>query len=308
MNQDETFSDRLRSYFPVVNWLPTYDKKWLRADLIAGTTLAAFTIPEAIAYADLAGMPSQAGLYACIAAPLLYTLFGTSRQLVVGPTSAVSILVAAALGSLTVESPAQYAALAATTAILAGLIAFVAYSLRLGVLMNFISESVLVGFSSGAALYIAGSQLGKLFGIHGAQGQFIERITYLMNHLAETNLWTLALGIAGLVILLAGEHWKPKLPWALMTVMGSIGLMNVLDSKALGIDVVGAIPSGLPTLGLPPVFLPDVRDVIRGAVAIFVLAYVEGMSMARTFASKNGYLSIPIRNCWPWASSALGPA
>lgn len=289
MDRHENFSDRLRSYLPIIDWLPSYQRQWLSSDLIAGTTLAAFTIPEAIAYADLAGMPPQAGLYACIAAPLLYTLFGTSRQLVVGPTSAVSILVAAALGSLTVDSPAQYAALAAMTAILVGLTAVVAYSLRLGVLMNFISESVLVGFSSGAALYIASTQLGKLFGIHGAQGQFIERISHVMQHIGEANPWALALGVGAIAIILAGEHLVPRLPWALVIVLTSIGLMHVVDPKLHGIDMVGNVPSGLPVLSLPPVFLPDVREVLRGAVAIFVLAYVEGMSMARTFASKNGY-------------------
>jgi sulfate permease, SulP family len=289
MDRHETFSARLRSYFPIIGWLPGYDRKWLASDLIAGSTLAAFTIPEAIAYADLAGMPPQAGLYACIAAPLLYTVLGTSRQLVVGPTSAVSILVAAALGSLTVESPGQYVALASMIAILVGLTSIVAYSLRLGVLMNFISESVLMGFSSGAALYIASTQIGKLFGVHGAQGQFIERITHLTQNVAQANPWTLALGVGGIVLLVAGEHWKPKLPWALILVLGSIGLMSILDPKTHGIQLVGEIPGGLPVISLPPVFLPDVRDVIRGAVAVFVLAYVEGMSMARTFASKHGY-------------------
>lgn len=306
MDQQETFLDRLRRNLPIVNWLPTYEKRWLSCDLIAGTTLAAFTIPEAIAYADLAGMPPQAGLYASIAAPLLYTLFGTSRQLVVGPTSAVSILVAAALGSLTVESPAQYAALAATTAILVGFIAFVGYSLRLGFLMNFISESVLVGFSSGAALYIAASQLAKLFGIHGAQGQFLERISYLVQHIGETNPWALAFGVAGILVLLAGEHWLPRIPWALMIVLGSIGLMSVIDAKTVGLDVVGTIPIGLPSLSLPPVFLPDVRDVIRGAVAIFVLAYVEGMSMARTFATKNGYRVDPDQELLALGFASIG--
>jgi sulfate permease, SulP family len=306
MDQQETFSDRFRSYFPIIDWLPTYEKRWLSSDLVAGTTVAAFTIPEAIAYADLAGMPPQAGLYACIAAPLLYSLFGTSRQLVVGPTSAVSILVAAALGGLTVESPAQYGALAAMTAILVGLIAVVAYSLRLGFLMNFISESVLVGFSSGAALYIASTQIGKLFGIQGAQGQFIERITHLTQQIGQVNPWALALGVAGILIILAGEHWVPKLPWALIVVLGSIGLMTVIDSKAHGIDVVGAIPSGLPVMSLPPVFLPDVRDVIRGAVAIFVLAYVEGMSMARTFASKNGYQVDPNQELLALGFASIG--
>jgi high affinity sulfate transporter 1 len=306
MLEQETFSDRLRGYFPIINWLPAYEKQWLRPDIIAGTTLAAFTIPEAIAYADLAGMPSQAGLYACIAAPLLYMLFGTSRQLVVGPTSAVSILVASALGSLTLDSPAQYAALASLTAILVGLIAFLAYSLRLGVLMNFISESVLVGFSTGAAFYIAGSQLGKLFGIHGAQGQFLERITHLVHHIGETNLWALAFGVSAIVVIVAGEHWAPKMPWPLMTVLGSIGLMTVVDPKVHGIDLVGAIPSGLPEFSIPPVFLPDVRDVIRGAVAIFVLAYVEGMSMARTFALKNGYSVNPNQELLALGFASIG--
>ncbi len=306
MLEQETFSDRLRGYFPIINWLPAYEKQWLRPDLIAGTTLAAFTIPEAIAYADLAGMPSQAGLYACIAAPLLYMLFGTSRQLVVGPTSAVSILVASALGSLTLDSPAQYAALAALTAILVGLIAFLAYSLRLGVLMNFISESVLVGFSTGAALYIAGSQLGKLFGIHGAQGQLLERITHLVHHIGETNIWALVFGVSAIVVIVAGERWAPKMPWPLLTVLGSIGLMTVVDPKVHGIDLVGAIPSGLPEFSIPPVFLPDVRDVIRGAVAIFVLAYVEGMSMARTFALKNGYSVNPNQELLALGFASIG--
>jgi sulfate permease, SulP family len=306
MDQYESLSDRLQNYFPIVSWLPTYDKEWLRPDLIAGTTLAAFTIPEAIAYADLAGLPPQAGLYACITAPILYVFLGTSRQLVLGPTSAVSILVASALGSLTVTSPDQYAALAAMTAILVGLIAIIAYSLRLGFLMNFISESVLMGFSTGAALYIAGTQLGKLFGIHGAQGEFIERVTYITRHIGETNPWALALGAAGLAILLAGEHWRPKLPWALIMVLGSIALMSVLDPRTHGIDLVGAIPLGLPTVSLPPVFLPDVRDMVRGAVAIFVLAYVEGMSMARTFASQRGYRIDPNQELLALGFASLG--
>lgn len=289
MRQEDSFADRLRHHLPIISWLSRYEMEWFRSDAMAGLTLAAFTIPEAIAYAELAGMPAQAGLYACIAAPLLYMLFGTSRQLVVGPTSAVSILVASALAGLTVESPAQYAALAALIAVIVGVIALIAYALRLGVLMNFISESVLVGFSTGAALYIAGSQLGKIFGIHGAEGQFLERVSYLVEHIDKTNLYALGFGVCGIVVLFAGEHWKPRLPWPLMVVLGSIGLMTILGSKGQSIDVVGSIPGGLPSFTIPPVFLPDAREVVRGAVAVFVLAYVEGMSMARAFASKNGY-------------------
>jgi high affinity sulfate transporter 1 len=306
MDRQENFSDRLSNCVPIISWLPAYKKQWLSSDLIAGTTLAAFTIPEAIAYSDLAGMPPQAGLYACIAAPLLYTIFGTSRQLAVGPTSAVSILVAAALGGLMVHSPAQYAALAGMTAIVVGLIAIVAYLLRLGVLMNFISESVLVGFSSGAALYIASTQLGKLFGIHGGNGQFIERMSHLIQHIGEANPWALGLGILALVILITGEHLVPKLPWSLIIVLGSIGLMNVIDANAHGISMVSTIPSGLPLISLPSVSLPDVKHILHGAFAIFVLAYVEGMSMARTFASKHGYRVDPNQELLALGFASIG--
>lgn len=306
MDRPESFSDRWRDYFPIIGWLPAYKKQWLSSDLIAGTTLAAFTIPEAIAYSDLAGMPPQAGLYACITAPIVYMIFGTSRQLAVGPTSAVSILVSAAIGSLMVHSPAQYAALAAMTAILVGLIAVLAYFLRLGVLMNFISESVLVGFSSGAALYIASTQLSKLFGVHGVQGQFIERIYHLAQHIGEANPWALALGMAGIVVLVTGEWLVPRLPWSLIVVLGTIGLMHVIDPKSYGISMVGTIPSGLPAVSMPAVSLPDVRHILHGALAIFMLAYVEGMSMARTFASKNGYRVDPDKELLALGIASIG--
>lgn len=306
MRHEDSFSDRIRAYLPIISWAPNYETSWFRADLTAGITLAAFTIPEAIAYAELAGMPVQAGLYACIAAPLLYMLFGTSRQLVVGPTSAVSILVASALAGLTIESPAQYAALAALIAVIVGIISLIAYALRLGVLMNFISESVLVGFSTGAALYIAASQLGKLFGIHGVSGQFFERVSFIIDNIHLTNHWALAFGLCGIAALFVGEHWKPTLPWPLIVVLGSIGIMNLVDPKTVGIDVVGSIPSGLPKITIPPVFLPDAREVVRAAVAVFVLAYVEGMSMARAFALKNGYSVNPNKELLALAFASIG--
>src|SRR4030042_3232238 len=158
MRQKLSYMNRLSRSVPILQWLPTYDKSWLRSDVMAGLPLAAFTIPEAIAYAELAGLPAKAGLYASIAAPILYMLFGTSRQLAVGPTSAVSVLIASGLGALAISSPDQYMALATTTAILVGIIALICYALRLGFLVNFISESVLVGFATGAAVTIAATQ------------------------------------------------------------------------------------------------------------------------------------------------------
>lgn len=281
--------EKLRHYLPILKWLPAYEKAWLRPDIMAGTTLAAFTIPEAIAYAELAGLAPQAGLYASIAPPLLYTLFGTSRQLVVGPTSAVSVLVASGLATLTIVSPDHYVALASATALMVGLIAIVSYSLRLGFLVNFISESVLVGFSTGAGLYIAATQLAKMFGIKGSHGQFFERIWHVTTHLPDTNLYALSLGVTGIAILVFGEHLFRRLPWALLVVLGSIALMTVTDLVYRGVHIIGEVPRGMPALSVPHLAFDDIPDLVRTAVGAFVLSYLEGMSMARTFASKNKY-------------------
>ncbi len=235
---------RLSRILPIFQWLPAYQRESLRPDITAGLTLAAFTIPEAIAYAELAGLPASSGLYAAIAAPLLYMLFGTSRQLAVGPTAAVSVLVASGLGRLAISSPDHYAALAATTAVLVGVMALVSYGLRLGFLVNFISESVLVGFSTGAAVYIAATQLSKLFGVAGSHGHFLDRMLDLAQHIGATNVWALGLGIAGVVVLLAGERAFPRLPWALIVVLGSIGVMNFTDLGARGVRVCD--PGSLP--------------------------------------------------------------
>jgi sulfate permease, SulP family len=278
------------SVIPIGQWARGYDRAWLRPDVIAGVTLAAFTIPEAMAYAGLAGLPPQAGLYAALIAPIAYLIFGTSRQLSLGPTSALSIMVASGLSVIAFADPSQYAAAAAVTAILVAIICFIAWLLRLGFLVNFISEAVLVGFSSGAALYIASTQLGKLFGIHGSSGEFFERIAYILQHLDETNLPTLLLGLAGIVILLVMEEKLPRWPSALIVVLGSIALMSFSNLAARGVAVTGAIPSGLPTPQIPKLLdLNTVRLLLPLAFSVFMLAYVEGMSMARTFADKHHY-------------------
>jgi sulfate permease, SulP family len=280
---------RLSRILPIFQWLPAYQKESLRPDITAGLTLAAFTIPEAIAYAELAGLPANAGLYAAIAAPLLYMLFGTSRQLAVGPTAAVSVLVASGLGRLAISSPDHYAALAATTAVLVGIMALVSYGLRLGFLVNFISESVLVGFSTGAAVYIAATQLSKLFGVAGSHGHFLNRMIDLAHHIGATNVWALGVGIAGVVVILVGEHAFPRLPWSLIVVLGSIAVMNFTGLADQGVRVVGEIPSGFPVPALPPISLPILGDVLRTAAGAFILACLDAMSLARMFARQNHY-------------------
>jgi sulfate permease, SulP family len=297
---------RLSRILPIFQWLPAYQKDSLRPDITAGLTLAAFTIPEAIAYAELAGLPAKAGLYAAIAAPLLYMVFGTSRQLAVGPTAAVSVLVASGLGRLAISSPDHYAALAATTAVLVGVMALASYGLRLGFLVNFISDSVLVGFSTGASVYIAATQLNKLFGVPGSHGHFLDRMLDLAHHIGATNVWALGLGIAGIVILLAGERGFPRLPWALIVVLGSIGLMNATDLATRGVHVVGEIPSGFPVPALPPISLSILGDVLRTATGAFILACLDAMSMARMFARRNNYRVDPNHELLALGIASLG--
>jgi MFS superfamily sulfate permease-like transporter len=265
-------------------WLRSYNRGWLRPDLLAGLTVAAFSVPESMAYATLAGLEPQHGLYASVVAMLLYTFFGTSRQLSVGVTSALSIMVAGTLVLLAGGDAGRYLGLASLTALVAGGIAVAAGLFRLGFIVNFISHSVLVGFSAGAALYIAASQLSKLFGIEGVEGGFFPRVANVVTNLDQTNLTALGFGLAGLAALLLLERFLPRLPGALIVVIVSILIVSIAN---LSVEVTGEIPRGLPTLGLPRVGLSDLSDVVTLAFACFLLSYIEGMSAARTFAVRH---------------------
>ena len=279
----------VESHLPVVRWLRSYDRAWLRLDLVAGLTVAAAMIPEGLAYASLANLPPQAGLYAGFFATLTYVFLGTSRQVVVGPTSALSILVAAGVGALAVGDPRQYAAMVALTAVLVGAMYVVAWLLRLGFLVNFISESVVTGFAAGAGVFIASTQLGTLLGISGSSGVFYERVWFVLQHLGGTNLPTLAIGLAGIALLLAGERYFPSLPNALVVVLLSIGVVSMTGLRGAGVAVTGEIPSGLPALALPTVSISTVGSLLHVAAACFLLSSVYGIGAVQTFARKHEY-------------------
>lgn len=272
-----------------LEWLTRYKISMLPADLLAGMTLGAFTLPEAMAYAGLAGLPLEAGLYAGIFASISYFILGTSRHLTVGPTSALSILLASGLASFGLTDPAQYASMAAITAILVAAICFICWFLHLGFLVHFVSEPVLTGFSAGAALYIGMTQLNKLFGIHGGHGEFFERLFYLFNQLGDMHWPSLMLGISTIIFLAVGHKYIPKLPVALLVVSASILITSYTGLGHKGIKVVGQIPQGLPGLSLPPVSLQTIRSLMPLTLAVFLLSYIEGISMARTFSKKHGY-------------------
>jgi SulP family sulfate permease len=285
----EVAKQRVIALVPVLGWLPSYDKTWLKFDLLAGLTLAAFAIPDNMAYATLAGLPPEYGLYAGIMAPLAYFFFATSRHASVGPSSSESIMVATFLAAMVISSPAEYAGIVALTAILVGIISVVAWLLKLGFLVNLISGPVMKGFLVGTGIVILVSQIPKLLGLSGAPSSFFQKIVFILQNLPETNLYALALGIGALLLFLALEHKFPRLPGSLVVVILSIILVWLLDLEAMGVEIVGTIPQGLPEIGIP-VFSPgDVELVFPLAIGLFVLSFVELSSIARTYGKAHEY-------------------
>jgi high affinity sulfate transporter 1 len=279
----------LAAVFPPLQWLPAYRAAWLPADALAGATLAAYAIPVSLAYATLAGLPPQYGIYCYLLAGLGYALLGTSRQLAVGPTSAISMLVGTTVAGMAAGDPARWAGIAALAALLMAVLAALAWLLRLSGLVNFISETILVGFKAGAALTIAMTQLPKLFGVPGGGDQFFERLGVLAGQLGDTNLVVLAFGLGLLGLLLLGDRLLPGRPVALLVVALAIGLVSLTNLVERGVTIVGALPQGLPALAWPSLRLRDVDGVLPLAAACFVLAYVEGVSAARTLAARHDY-------------------
>lgn len=276
-------------YLPVMDWGRRYNRTLFRGDVVAGVTIAAFAIPENMAYASLAGLPPQLGIYASIAAMIAYTLFGTSKQMAVGVTSALSIMVAGSLASMTFETDSDYIAAAQFVAISAGVIAVLAGVFKLGFVVNFISESVLVGFSAGAALFIGSSQIAKLFGIPGVDGNFFERVWNVIVNVGDTNGWSLALGLACVAAVLVLEETMPRLPAALIVVIAAIFVQWQFDLEEHGVEATGKIPDGLPMPEIPWVDPAIMPALIGLGFGCFLLSYIEGIGTARTFATRYKY-------------------
>ncbi|MBS1219339.1 MAG: sulfate transporter, partial [Proteobacteria bacterium] len=278
-----------RAAFPPAQWLAAYQAKWLPKDAIAGVTLAAYGIPVSLAYASLAGLPPQYGIYCYLVGGLFYAFFGSSRQLAIGPTSAISMLIGVTVAGMADGDPLRFASIAALTALIIAAMCVVAWLLRLSSLVNFISETILLGFKAGAALTIALTQLPKLFGVKGGGHNFFESAYALGSQLPETNPAVLAFGIVALAVLLLGEKFLPGRPIALVVVVVSIIVLSVTPLIDLGFKVVGALPQGLPEFRLPGLRVRDVEGVVPLAFACLLLAYVESVSAARALAQANGY-------------------
>ncbi len=274
---------------PPLRWLPQYEPAWLASDVIAGVTLAAYAIPVSLAYATLAGLPPYYGIYCYLVGGVAYAILGTSRQLAVGPTSAIAMLVGTTVAGMSGGDPARWAGIAALTALVVAALSGLAWMFRLSGLVSFISQTILTGFKAGAALTIGLTQLPKLFGVPGGGDNFFERAWILASQLGHTNVVVLTLGVAALALLLIGDKFFPGRPVALVVVALTIGTVSLAGLVDHGVSVVGKLPAGLPTFSWPSLRLRDVDGVIPLAAACFLLAYVEGVSAARTLGDKHGY-------------------
>ncbi|MGC2070193.1 MAG: SulP family inorganic anion transporter [Pseudolabrys sp.] len=296
------------SWLPPVRWLGGYQAAWLPGDVVAGVTLAAYAIPVSLAYASLAGLPPQVGIYGYLLGGLGYALLGSSRQLAVGPTSAISLMIAASVAPMAEGNAERYVQIASLAAFTVAGLCFLAWLFRLSVLVTLISDSILVGFKIGAGLTIAMTQLPSLFGIAGGGHNFFERVYLLVGQLGHIQLVVLAMGAVAIAMLLMGERWLPGRPVALAVVALSIFLATVLGLPAIGVPVTGNIPEGLPTLAGPALRLRDVEGIVPLAAGCLLLAYIEGVSAARTFAAKHGYDLDPRQEFLGIGAANLGAA
>ena len=276
-------------FFPPFGWLAAYRREWLPSDAVAGITLAAYAVPVSLAYAALAGLPPQIGVYGYMLGGIGYALFGASRQLAIGPTSAISLMIAATVGVLAGGDAVRYAQIASLTAFAVAVLCFIAWLFRLSVLVRLVSDSILVGFKAGAGLTIIMSQLPSLLGVAGGGHNFFERALKLTGQLGHLDPLVLVIGAVALLLLLLGERLLPGKPVGITIVALAIAAATLLGLPALGVPVTGKIPEGLPALGLPTFGLLEFDDLFPLAAGCVLLAYIEGVSAARSFAAKHGY-------------------
>jgi SulP family sulfate permease len=279
----------LKNIFPPLQWLPRYNKKYFGNDAIAGLTLTAYAIPVSLAYATLAGLPPQYGIFGYLLGGLFYAMLGTGKQLAIGPTSAISMVVGITLANLSGGDPQRWLDLASLTALILAAMSFLAYILHLDSIINFISETVLTGFKAGAALIIMLTQLPKMLGTAGGGTNFFSRVAAIAQQLPDINFYVLIFGIIALLLMIFGEKLLHGKPVAIYIVVLSILVISFTPLAQHGFKTVGQIPAGLPKFHIPKLNWADIQSVVSLAFACFLLAYIESVSAARALAQKNDY-------------------
>lgn len=274
--------------FPILEWLPNYNKSQFKGDLSAGLTVGVMLIPQGMAYAMLAGLPPIYGLYASIFPIIIYSIFGTIRQLAVGPVAMDSLLVAAGVGALATTGSEEYITLAILLAFIVGCMLLVMGIFRLGFLVNFLSRPVISGFTSAAALIIASSQLKHLFGLNLGRSTYLHQtLIALFKNIGDTNFYTLAIGAAGIVIIKLIKKYKPAIPSQLVVVV--LGVLVVWSFKLhdKGVSIVKEVPQGLPAFGVPNINKSDIVELLPIAITIALIAFMEAISVGKAIQARH---------------------
>ena len=274
---------------PIIKWLPKYSLNLLSSDAVSGLTLAAYAIPVSLAYASLAGLPAQYAIYGYLIGGLIYAVLGSSKHLALGPTSAISMIVGITLVDLSGGDMQRWIELASLTALMVAAISLIAYFLRLSSIINFISETVLLGFKAGAAITIGLTQLPKVFGVAGGGDGIIGRLETLIRQMSDTNFYVLIFALVVLTVLLMGEKLFPGKPVAMGVVIFSVLIISYTEMGSFGFKIVGEIPKGLPELHPPSISFTDIGNLIPLAFACFLLMYIESVSAAKTMAQIHDY-------------------
>lgn len=292
--QVETVGQTAR-YLPILTWARTYQRGWWGPDAIAGLTLWGLIVPEGMAYAGIAGLPPQAGLYTLVVSLVVYALMGTSRYLSVGPTSATAALLASSVSAAVIaaagdaDDPGTYAASAAAFVMVTGLVFLIAGMLRLGFVTQFLSKPVMAGFVTGLAIFVAVGQLNKLFGVEKPEGNTVQEFFGILRELPEANWVSFAIGAFGMFVLFWLPRVSPKAPAGLVVLFSTIIISRWLDLQGThGVEVVGTLPQGLPSFAFTAVPAETYLAMVLPAIGVFLVAYSEAMGAAQEFADKHG--------------------
>ena len=278
----------MKSFFPILEWIKNYNSSHFKGDLSAGLTVGVMLIPQGMAYAMIAGLPPIYGLYASTIPIILYSIFGTSRQLAVGPVAMVSLLTASSVGVLAEGGTEVYIMLAVTLAFMVGVIQFLLGALRLGFLVNFLSHPVISGFTSAAALIIGLSQLKHLLGIDIPRSHHVHEILLdAIAHIGELNWLTLGVGIAGIVLIMAAKAINKAIPGPLLAVLFGILIVFIFGLHEHGVKIVGEVPSGLPSFQIPTLSRIDISSLVPAALAIALVSFMESIAVAKAIQAKH---------------------
>lgn len=277
----------LQRAVPLTRDLPAYRGSTARSDLVAGLTVAALALPSAMAYAQLAGLPAVVGLYALLLPTVAYAVLGSSRQLIIGPEGSLAALVAASVLPLAPAGSADAAELAATLSLLCGACFLLAWVLRLGWVADYLSRAVLIGYIHGVAVVLVVGQLGKLLGLDVEAIDPLPQVAEVVRELGDADATTVGVSAVAIALLLAGRRWAPRLPAALVVVVLGIVAVKIMDLGDHGVALVGPVPSGLPSLGLPRPSAHDAVTLIPSAVGLFLVCFADGVLTARSYAGRH---------------------